>query len=69
LLLVIFGYVGCTWLPLVLFGLLAVAVLSVLAGVGVLMCAGWLSQSNDYDGTSATVLLSSPWGLKKHTAQ
>jgi hypothetical protein len=38
--LVIFGYVGCTWLYLVLFGLLAVAAFSVLAGAGVLLCAG-----------------------------
>jgi uncharacterized oligopeptide transporter (OPT) family protein len=35
-----FGYVGCMWLLLVLFGLLVVAALSVLAGVGVLLCAG-----------------------------
>jgi hypothetical protein len=33
-----FGYVGCTWLVLVLFGLLVVAALSVLAGAGVLLC-------------------------------
>jgi hypothetical protein len=38
--LVIFGYVGCTWLLLILFSLLVVAALSVLAGVGVLLCAG-----------------------------
>jgi hypothetical protein len=33
-----FGYVGCVWLHLVLFGLLVVAALSVLAGVGGLLC-------------------------------
>jgi hypothetical protein len=32
-----FGYVGCTWLLLVLFGLLVVAVLSVLARAGVML--------------------------------
>jgi hypothetical protein len=36
----IFGYVGCRWLLLVLFGSLVVAALSVLAGAGVLLCAG-----------------------------
>jgi hypothetical protein len=35
-----FGYVGCTWLFLLLFGLLVVAALSVLAAAGVLLCAG-----------------------------
>jgi hypothetical protein len=31
---------GCTWLLLVLFGLLVVAALNVLAGAGVLLCVG-----------------------------
>jgi hypothetical protein len=35
-----FGYVGCTWLFFILFGLLVVAALSVLVGAGVLLCAG-----------------------------
>jgi hypothetical protein len=38
--LVIFGYVGCTWLFLVLFGLLVVAALNVPVWAGVLRCAG-----------------------------
>jgi hypothetical protein len=33
-----FGYVGCMWLFLVLFGLLVVAAFSVLATAGVLLC-------------------------------
>jgi hypothetical protein len=33
-----FGYVGCTWLILVLSGVLVVAALSVLAVTGVLVC-------------------------------
>jgi hypothetical protein len=37
-----FDYVSCTWLLLVSFGLLVVAALSVLSGVGVLLCAGLL---------------------------
>jgi hypothetical protein len=37
---VIFGYVGCTSLFLILFGLLVVAALSVLVGARVLLCAG-----------------------------
>jgi hypothetical protein len=41
--LVIFGYVGCTWLFLILFGLLVVAALNVLVGAGVLLCDGWPS--------------------------
>jgi hypothetical protein len=32
-----FGYVGCAWLLLVLFGLLVVAALSVLAGMGIFL--------------------------------
>jgi hypothetical protein len=36
---VVFSYVRCTWLLLVLFGLLVVSALSVLAGAGVLLCA------------------------------
>jgi hypothetical protein len=35
-----FGYVGCTWLPLVLLGSVVVAALSILAGAGVLLCVG-----------------------------
>jgi hypothetical protein len=35
-----FGYVGCTWLFLILFGLLVVAALSVLVEAEVLLCAG-----------------------------
>jgi hypothetical protein len=35
-----YGYVGSTWLLLVLFGLLVVAALSVLAGAGFLLCVG-----------------------------
>jgi hypothetical protein len=35
-----FGYVGCAWFLLVLFDLLVLAALSILAGVGVLFCAG-----------------------------
>jgi hypothetical protein len=35
-----FGYVGCMWLLLVLFGLLVVAAFNVLAGAGVLLCVG-----------------------------
>jgi hypothetical protein len=31
---------GCTWLLLVLFGLLVVADLNVLAGAGMLLCVG-----------------------------
>jgi hypothetical protein len=38
--LVIFGYVGCTWLFLILFNLLVVAALNVLVGVGILLCDG-----------------------------
>jgi hypothetical protein len=30
--------VGCTWLLLVLFGLLVVAALNILAGAGILLC-------------------------------
>jgi hypothetical protein len=33
-----FGYVGCTWLLLVLFRFLVVATLRVLAGAGVMLC-------------------------------
>jgi hypothetical protein len=33
-----FGYVGCMWLLLVLFGLVFMAALDVLAGAGVLLC-------------------------------
>jgi hypothetical protein len=35
-----FGYLGCTLFLLFLFGLLVVAVLSVLAGTGVRLCVG-----------------------------
>jgi phosphatidylglycerophosphate synthase len=42
--LVIFGYVGCTWLFLVLFRLLVVAALSVLAGAGVLQQSSEIQQ-------------------------
>jgi hypothetical protein len=35
-----FGYVGCTWLLLVLFGLLVVNALNVLAGARILLCVG-----------------------------
>jgi hypothetical protein len=35
-----FGYVGCTWLLLVLFGVLVVAALGVPAWAGVLLWAG-----------------------------
>jgi uncharacterized membrane protein len=40
-----FGYVGCKWLLMVLFGLLVVASLNVLAGAGVLLCVGCNRQS------------------------
>jgi hypothetical protein len=39
-----FGYVGSTWLLLVLFGLLVVAALTVLAEAGFLLCVGRPSQ-------------------------
>jgi hypothetical protein len=37
---VIFGYVGYTWLFMILFSLMVVAALSVFVGAGVLLCAG-----------------------------
>jgi hypothetical protein len=36
----IWVFLGCTWLLLVLFGLLVVGALNVLAGAGVLLCVG-----------------------------
>jgi hypothetical protein len=52
---------GCTWLLLVLFGLLVVAAFTVLAGVGVLLCAVRPSQS-DYAGRAAYVEVNYAFG-------
>jgi hypothetical protein len=43
-----FGYVGCKWLLLVLFGFLVVAALSVLAGAGVLFWLEGTKSADDY---------------------